>query len=134
MLKKVITSIGFGNVTVDTKLEKDTFHPGESLQGAVVLNGGLSEKKIKGIMLTLLSKYEAEKEDSDFSYHEKVITEQKIISDVFIPAKEEMSFPFTMEIPREHPLTDERTETVLRTRLLVSQAVDPVDEDTIIIR
>lgn len=31
------------------------------------MNDGLAEKKINGILLTLLIKYEADKEDSDFS-------------------------------------------------------------------
>ena len=134
MFKKVITSIGFGNIVIDTKLEKDTFHPGESLNGTVVMNGGLAEKKINGILLTLLIKYEADKEDSDFSYHEKVVTEQKITTNMSVPAKEIISFPFTLDIPEEHPLTAEGTETVLRTKLLVAQAIDPMDEDTIIIQ
>ena len=134
MFKKVISSIGFGNVTIDTKLEKDTFHPGDTANGIVEINGGIYEKKINGIVLMLLIKYEADKEDSDFSYHEKVVTEQTITSDMTIPQKKKLSLPFSLHIPADHPLTDEQTETVLRTKLLVSQAIDPIDEDTIIIK
>lgn len=133
MFKKVISSIGFGNVTIDTKLNDDTFHPGDTASGVVEINGGIYEKKINGIILTLLTKYEADKEDSDFSYHEKVVSEHNITSDLIIPPKKQISLPFTLQIPSGQPLSDEQTETVLRTKLLVSQAVDPVDEDTIII-
>lgn len=133
MWKKFISSIGFSNVTVDTLLEKTKYQPGETIVGKIEVKGGMYDKQIEGIVLTLILKYEADKVDSDFSYHEKEINELVLRDIQHIPSNEISIIPFSMFIPTSHNKTKAGIETILRTKLLVSHSLNPQDEDTIVI-
>ncbi|WP_019241787.1 MULTISPECIES: sporulation protein [Bacillus] len=133
MWKTLLSSIGLGNITVDTIVEKKEYKPGEELCGKVEINGGMTDKKIEGIVITLLVKYEQDKLDSDFSFHEKHIRETEINNSKMIHSNETNTIPFSIRIPFDHPKSENGVETIIRTKLLVSQNIDPEDEDTIII-
>ncbi len=133
MWKKFMSSIGFGNVTVDTKLEKKQYRQGEEITGIVEVRGGEVEQDIEGIVLTLIVKYEQDKEDSDFSYHEREIQEIILNKVQHIDSREISSQTFTMQLTKDHPVTTEKMETILRTKLIVPQAVDPEEEDQVVI-
>lgn len=128
-----MSSIGFGNVTVDTKLEKKQYRQGEEITGIVEVRGGEVEQDIEGIVLTLIVKYEQDKEDSDFSYHEREIQEIILNKVQHIDSREISSQTFTMQLTKDHPVTTEKMETILRTKLIVPQAVDPEEEDQVVI-
>lgn len=128
-----MSSIGFGNVTVDTKLEKKQYRQGEEITGIVEVRGGEVEQDIEGIVLTLIVKYEQDKEDSDFSYHEREIQEIILDKVQHIDSREISSQTFTMQLTKDHPVTTEKMETILRTKLIVPQAVDPEEEDQVVI-
>jgi sporulation-control protein len=51
LFNKVFASIGIGSATVDTKLEKDVFVPGEEIRGIVQIKGGRLEQLIDDIYL-----------------------------------------------------------------------------------
>ena len=50
---KVFASVGIGSAAVDTKLEKDTYTPGETVKGAVEIRGGKVDQQVDDIYLTL---------------------------------------------------------------------------------
>ena len=133
MWKELITSIGFGNVVVDTKVKKKQYQVGETISGVVEIKGGMVRQEIESVILTLVIQYEQDKEDSDFSYHQKEIAEVMLNEVDFVQAKETIILPFSMTIPLGHLRTTENTETFLRTKLVIPYAVDAVDEDKIII-
>ena len=133
MWKEFISSIGFGNVVVDTKVKKKQYQVGDTVSGVVEIKGGIVEQDIKGIVLTLLIQYEQDKEDSDFSYHQKEVKEVVLTDIEHVQSNEEISIPFSIHIPIDHWKTKAGVETILRTKLLVEYSVDPTDEDTLII-
>lgn len=133
MWKKFMSSIGFGNIMVDTILENRQYKRGETINGVVHIKGGAAEQEIEKIVLTLVLKYEQDKEDSDFTYHEKDIHEIVFTDIHHVDSSEYCSIPFSMELPDDHPLTCNGVETTLRTKLIVPQAVDSEDEDQVVI-
>jgi hypothetical protein len=48
---RLLSSIGVGAATVDTRLERDELVPGEEVRGVVEVKGGGSEQKVNGIRL-----------------------------------------------------------------------------------
>lgn len=133
MWKKFMSSIGFGNVTVDTVLPKQTYKQGELLEGSVKVKGGAAEQDIERIELRLILIYEQDKEDSDFSYHEKELYEMALTNLHHVDSNELYSIPFSIPIDKTHPKTEAGVETVLRTKVLIHQGIDPEDEDKILI-
>ncbi|WP_042346875.1 sporulation protein [Bacillus massiliigorillae] len=133
MWKKFMSSIGLGNIMVDTILDHKQYRRGESMNGIVHIKGGAAEQVIDEIVLTLVLKYEQDREDSDFSYHEKTLHEI-ILKDIHhVDSNEYCSIPFSIDILDNHPITEKGVETILRTKIIVPQAVDPEDEDQVII-
>ncbi|MGD6955979.1 sporulation protein [Rossellomorea aquimaris] len=131
MFKQFLSSIGIGHVKVDTIVHKTKVSPGDSIEGEVVLIGGMADQPINEIRLLLLEKYEEDKKDSDFSYHEKDLN--TIILDKIgtIGAAEEKRISFTFPTSSDHPKTTDANKTILRTTVDIPQAVDPTDEDSI---
>ena len=133
MWKEFISSIGFGNVVVDTKVKKKQYDVGDTVSGIVEIKGGIVEQEIKAVVLTLFVQYEQDKEDSDFSYHQKELKEIVLTDVDHIQSNEKITIPFSIDIPMDHLKTKPGVETILRTKLLVEHGVDPTDEDTWII-
>jgi sporulation-control protein len=131
MIKQFLSSIGIGHVKVDTIVHKTEISPGDSIEGEVVLVGGMADQPINEIHLLLLEKYEEDKKDSDFSYHEKDL--DTIILDKIgtIRAGEEKRISFIFPTSSDHPKTTDANKTILRTTVDIPQAVDPTDEDSI---
>ncbi|PFA62134.1 stage 0 sporulation protein M [Bacillus sp. AFS015802] len=134
MLNKFLSSIGIGHVKVDTVVHTPEISPGDHIRGEVVLMGGMADQPVNEVQLLLLLKYEEDKKDSDFSYHEKdldTITLDKIGT---IRAGEEKRIPFEFPTDAGHPKTTDSEQTILRTTVDIPQAVDPTDEDSIVVR
>ncbi|MGM9928446.1 MAG: sporulation protein [Bacillus sp. (in: firmicutes)] len=133
MLGKFMSRIGFGNVVVNTILNQKRYARGDTVSGKVEITGGISDQEMKGIILTLIIKYEQDKEDSDFSHHEKEVKEI-ILTDIdHVQSNEKITIPFHFPISADHLKSGEGVETVVRTKLLVEYGVDAHDEDEIII-
>ncbi|OIU71454.1 sporulation protein [Rossellomorea aquimaris] len=134
MLNKFLSSIGIGHVKVDTVVSKAEIKQGETIHGEVILEGGKADQPINEVSLVLLHKYEEDKEDSDFSYHEKELNTLILNEIGTIKAGEKKTIPFQFPTESSHPKTDDTNETVLRTTVDIPQAVDPTDEDGIIVK
>lgn len=133
MLNKILSSIGIGHVKVDTVVSKGEIKQGDTIHGEVILEGGNADQPINEVRLVLLHKYEEDKEDSDFPYHEKEL-KTVILNDIgTIKAGEKKTIPFQFPTETSHPKTDDTNETLLRTTVDIPQAVDPTDEDSIIV-
>ena len=134
MLNKFLSSIGIGHMKVDTIVHTTEISPGDHIKGDVVLMGGMADQAVNVVQLLLLHKYEEDKKDSDFSYHEKdldTITLDKIGT---IRAGEEVRIPFEFPTQSNHPKTTDTDQTILRTTVDIPQAIDPTDEDSIYVR
>ncbi|WP_409250901.1 sporulation protein [Bacillus sp. SCS-153A] len=131
MWKEFLSSIGIGNIKVDTVVENPVTTPSSELKGEVVIEGGMSDQQVNKIVLTVFIRTEDYREDSDFSYHEKELHGYALTEVGVVKAEEEKRIPFKFSLSKEHPLTDDKTETFLRTTVDIPQAVDPTDEDSI---
>ncbi|MEG9297835.1 sporulation protein [Mangrovibacillus sp. Mu-81] len=133
MLEKFLSSIGIGHVKVDTVVPNATITAGDNINGEVIIEGGMADQQVNEVQLLLLFKYEEDKEDSDFPYHEKEI-KTIILKDIgTIKAGEKKAISFQFPTDRDHPKTTESNQTILRTTVDIPQAVDPTDEDSIIV-
>ncbi|WP_042346690.1 sporulation protein [Bacillus massiliigorillae] len=130
MFNKFLASLGMGSARVDTKLEKDSFYPGDQVKGVVEITGGNVEQQIDEIYLTIHTKYE--KESGDKKYHETATIERIRINEPFsIAANEVKDIPFSFTLPLDTPLTYGVTKVWIATGLDIKNAVDPKDEDYI---
>jgi sporulation-control protein len=61
---RLLSSIGVGAATVDTRLERDELVPGEEVRGVVEVKGGGSEQEVNGIRLEVQTYYKRESGDN----------------------------------------------------------------------
>ena len=128
--RRLLSSVGVGAATVDTRLTKSEFAPGDEVRGVVEIKGGNVEQEIRGIRLEVQTYYKREVGDN-------TVTETGTIEsfDVSGPrvvgpnSQEEVQVAFGL--PYETPLTLGRTSVWVRTALDVERAIDPSDSDAI---
>ncbi|KPC97339.1 Sporulation-control protein spo0M [Geobacillus sp. BCO2] len=66
LFKKLLSSIGIGSATVDTKLVKAKYVQGETVEGVVEVRDGSVEQHIDEIYLALVTTYIREIDDKKF--------------------------------------------------------------------
>ncbi len=134
MWRDFFSSIGIGSVKIDTVVNEKTAAPGETISGQVFLKGGQADEPVEKIQILLYLQYEEVREDSDFSWHDKHIEEITINVNKAIKAGEKNTIPFFVSVPENGPKTDEKHKWFIRTKAFIGQAVDPEDEDEIIVK
>lgn len=125
---KVFASVGIGSTSVDTKLEKDTYMPGETVQGVVDINGGKVEQQIDEIYLTLNTTYLRESDDRKYSVT-AVIDRFRLTTPFTISSNETREIPFSFQLPFDTPLSIGRSQVWVTTGLDIKGGVDPSDKD-----
>lgn len=125
---KVFASVGIGAAEVDTKLEKDTYMPGETVQGVVVIKGGKIDQQIDEIYLALNTTYLREADDRKYSVA-ATIDRFRLTTPFTIQAKEKKDIPFSFQLPYDTPLSIGRSKVWVTTGLDIKGAVDPSDKD-----
>ncbi|HBE20825.1 MAG TPA: sporulation protein SpoOM [Cyanobacteria bacterium UBA11149] len=130
MFKKLLAKVGIGAATVDTRLNNDSFFPGEIIDGEVYITGGDVEQEIKDIYLYIATEYKREVDDTTVTETCELV--KYSLCDTFtIAAKETQIISFAIPLPYQTPLTIKNQPVYLRTGLDVSLAVDPKDIDYI---
>ncbi len=130
LFNKVFASIGIGSATVDTKLEKDVFVPGEEIRGIVQIKGGKIEQHIDDIYLKIHTNYLKESDDKKHIVKGD-IERFRLIQAVTIGANETKEIPFVIRVPFDTPISIGRTKVWVETGLDIKNAVDPSDKDYI---
>jgi len=128
LFNKVFASVGIGAAEVDTKLEKDTYMPGETVQGVVVIKGGKIDQQIDEIYLALNTTYLRESDDRKYSVT-ATIDRFRLTTPFTIQAKEKKDIPFSFQLPYDTPLSIGRSKVWVTTGLDIKGAVDPSDKD-----
>src|SRR3712207_9451594 len=62
--RRLLSSIGVGTATVDARLEKSEFEPGEEVRGIVEVRGGDSGQDVNGLRLEVQTYYKRESGDT----------------------------------------------------------------------
>lgn len=127
---KVFASVGIGSAAVDTKLEKDTYMPGETVQGVVEIRGGKVDQQVDEIYLTLNTTYLRESDDRKYTVT-AAIDRFRLTTPFTIRANERKEIPFTFQLPYDTPLTIGRSKVWVATGLDIKGGVDPSDQDQI---
>jgi sporulation-control protein len=126
-----LSTIGIGAATIDTRLEKDEFAPGEEVRGTIEIKGGNLVQDVDGIYVHVFARY-----DSTAGSSKAVGTVEKFPvapgRTIASGSREEVSFSF--RLPYETPPSMGSSEVWLRTGLDVKSAFDPQDEDRITVR
>jgi sporulation-control protein len=125
---KVFASMGIGSAEVDTKLEKDTYMPGETVQGVVAIKGGKIDQHIDEIYLALNTTYLRESNDRKYSVT-ATIDRFRLTTPFHIGANERRDIPFSFQLPYDTPLSIGRSKVWVTTGLDIKGAVDPSDQD-----
>ncbi|WP_281503707.1 sporulation protein [Ectobacillus sp. JY-23] len=85
--------MGHGAAEVTLQLQKDTFAPGESIRGELVVRGGVVAQHIDGITAALIQGTEA------MEFGKTIKTEVIPVEGFEIAPKEARSFPFAYTLP-----------------------------------
>ncbi|MBS4215998.1 MULTISPECIES: sporulation protein [Neobacillus] len=125
---KMFVSVGIGAATVDTKLEKDTYMPGETVKGVVEIKGGKADQQIDEIYLALNTTYLKESDDRKYTVT-ATIDRFRITTPFTIIVNEKKEIPFTFQLPFDTPLSIGRSKVWVSTGLDIKGAVDPGDKD-----
>ncbi len=127
---RLLSSIGVGAATVDTRLQRDELVPGEEVRGFVNVKGGSSEQEVNGIRLEVQTFYK--RESGDNTVTETATIERFPVSGRrTIAANSQEEIPFAFRLPYDTPLTLGRSSVWIRTALDVRMALDPSDSDVV---
>ncbi|TCI25226.1 MULTISPECIES: sporulation protein [unclassified Exiguobacterium] len=134
MFKKLLSSIGIGAATVDTRLAENSCVPGGTLDGVVHIKGGNVEQSVDRIYIFFNTLYKHEVNDkttySTFTIEKILLNEAPFM----IGPDEVKEIPFTIEVPFNTPISVSQSKTWIETGLDIAQAVDPKDEDSILVK
>ncbi|WP_458209456.1 sporulation protein [Haladaptatus sp. NG-SE-30] len=125
-MRRILSRVGIGAARVDTILPKTTLTAGESVEAEVHVKGGSSEQDVDAIYFALLTRYE-----TDDSNRTGVIDKFQVAEPFTIGPDEEKTFPITIDVPIDTPVTVGRTDVWLETGLDIEWAVDPDDKDPV---
>lgn len=127
MFRKLLSSVGVGGATVDTRLNAETFVPGRMVSGETHITGGSNPQDFRRIYLYISTRYK-----HDDSTHEYTLVEHDIGGQLSIGAGESKAVVFSFPLPYETPLSlGYHGGVYVRTGLDVASAIDPSDADQI---
>lgn len=133
MFKNLLASFGVGSAKVDTHLERVSFFPGEEVRGITYVVGGDVTQSVEDIYINLMTHYLRRINNSTHRLTYTLNT-TKIAPSFSLQPKETRSFPFSLWIPYDTPLTTFSQAVYLQTGLDIKNATDPTDKDAIEVR
>lgn len=125
-MKRILSRVGIGSARVDTVLPKTTLTAGESVEAEVHVEGGSTEQEVDAIYFALLTRYK-----TDDSTRTGVIDKFQVADPFTVGPDDERTFPITIDVPIDTPVTVGRTNVWLETGLDIDWAVDPDDKDPV---
>lgn len=128
-----MSGLGLQGVTVETRLQNPNLQAGETLRGEISFKGGSSDKEINGLYLQLMTMAEVESGDHEFN-QPLVLQEWLVNSRFLLPAHQAHSFPFSIQLPFETPITEvacrrNGARVWIQTHMDVDWGLDATDRD-----
>lgn len=134
MFKKLLSSIGIGAATVDTRLKDSSCYPGGTLEGVVHVKGGSVEQSVDRIHIFFNTLYKHEINDKT-TYSTFTIEKIQLNEAPFLIGPDEVKeISFTIDVPFNTPISVSQSKTWIETGLDIASAVDPKDEDAILVK
>lgn len=133
MFNKIMSGLGLQGVTVETRLQNPNLQAGDTLHGEISFKGGSSDKEINGLYLQLMTMAEVESGDHEFN-QPLVLQEWLVNSRFLLPAHQAHSFPFSIQLPFETPITEvacrrNGARVWIQTHMDVDWGLDATDRD-----
>jgi sporulation-control protein len=116
--------LGVGSATIDLILPKETYSPGEIINGFYLIKGGTIEQKIKRIDCDLVMK-------DLLTGNEKVIDSSMVLISKKIQSEENNQLTFSFKLDDHIPYSSEEMTFRFKTRLTFSEGVESKDQDII---
>lgn len=129
---KLKARVGIGAAVVDSVIDKDTYAQGDKMTGKVKIKGGDVEQSINRIDLHLFTTLIVEGEDSEYE-DEHCLKTITVTGNMDVAPGEEIEVPFSMDLPKDMPITNGSMKVWVRTVIDISRGVDPVDIDPVTI-
>lgn len=138
LFKRMLSAFGVGGPSVDTVLDSDAVSAGEVLKGRVSIQGGSSDVVIDAVVLSLVTRVEAERgrgETGGVGEFHRLVSHR----DVRVSAEQRLDLPFQLAMPWETPVTavgdtlQPGVTVGLRTELVIKGAPDKGDLDPVIV-
>lgn len=128
---KILAKVGIGSAEVDTRLDRDRFHPGEEFSAQVVVEGGETDQEIEGLVLKLMVEM---RDGPNEAARTKAIDTWHLHDDFTIHEGERRVIDFEGRLHPETPVTEwdcrqNLSKVWIHTGLDVESAVDPKDKD-----
>lgn len=128
-----MSGLGLQGVTVETRLQNPNLQAGDTLHGEISFKGGSSDKEINGLYLQLMTMAEVESGDHEFN-QPLVLQEWLVNSRFLLPAHQAHSFPFSIQLPFETPITEvacrrNGARVWIQTHMDVDWGLDATDRD-----
>lgn len=124
LLRKFMSRLGIGSARIDLILPKETYKPGEQINGYFLINGGTVEQKIKRIECELVMLDQS-------TGIEKVIDSATILSSRLILSEELNKISFTFNLPTSIRVSTEDISYNFKTKLTFDEGVESRDQDSI---
>lgn len=115
--------LGVGSAKIDLIIPKETYHPGEQINGYFLIKGGTIDQQMRRIHSDLVMTDEA-------NGTERVIDSKTILLEKLILADETLKIPFSLLLPRECHASDGATYR-FHTKLFFQEGVESSDQDII---
>ncbi|MCP2167338.1 sporulation protein [Goodfellowiella coeruleoviolacea] len=136
MFKRMLSAFGVGGPSVDTVLDSPHATPGQVVTGQVHIQGGSADAEIGQIVLSLVTRVEAEHGDHEYGgtaeFHRVVVGHS-----LRVAPGQLVSVPFSLPLPWETPITAVGSAHLhgmtvgVHTELVVAGAPDKGDLDPI---
>ncbi|TDM04196.1 sporulation protein [Macrococcus carouselicus] len=121
MFKNLLSSIGFEDVEVETRINQQTYHPADTIEGLIELKGRADH--IDYIEVQLVERVENQDKSSDFE------TFDHVLSKVHLTTETEQTLHFQLEGP--HNIQSAESQFFIMTHVYIKNSVDAYDDDEI---
>lgn len=124
LLRKYLSLLGVGSAKIDLILEKETYRPGDFVQGYFLITGGTIEQKIKQIDCDLVV--------TDKRQGIEIIIETATIRNTLtITSHEANKIPFTFQLPASILVTSDVISYRFKTKLTFHKGLESRNQDII---
>lgn len=130
LMRKFLSKVGFGEVVVDTILDRDNLVAGEEIKGIVKVKGASIKQTVDGIYLTLSTRFTRQVKAIDI--HTRYdLHRVKVVGKFALKAKELKEIPFSFVVPHDTPITLDDGLVWVHTNLDIKCKDNPEDIDYI---
>jgi len=121
MFKNLLSSIGFEDLTVDTRINQTNYCPGDTIEGIVELRGQTDH--IEYIEVQLVERQENTDESSDIQSFDHILTR--------VHLKPERDETIRFQLNTEHDIKSISNQFFIMTHVYIANSIDAYDEDEI---